>query len=252
MVFNMNFAIVEDLKSDLYHLVSLIRQNCEDRQDEVTFSCYLDAEAFLDEFRAGLFHAVFLDIVLGGATGIDAAWKVREVDERIPVIFITSEIGFSLESYGVHAMDYLLKPVSERAIGWCMERIRESLSAPASIDIRIRSGNGTTSRGTLLLDGLIYIESIRNGLLFHTNEGDVQARMSISDLVALLPDNGRFSECGRGLVVNLSHVLEISERGEISLSCGQQIFCSRRRIKEVKEAWSSWRIRELRKGTVYK
>ncbi|MCD8018938.1 MAG: response regulator, partial [Clostridiales bacterium] len=172
----MQIAIVEDLDSDFDLLAKRIRENCSINKENAEISRFRNAEEFLNGFRPGLYQAVFFDIILGGQTGIDAAWKVREADTHIPIIFTTTETGFSLESYGIHALDYLVKPVSSRALGWCMERLRESISTPAFIEIReIGKNSGAASR-LIFLDELVFAESIRNGILLHTSEGEVQSR----------------------------------------------------------------------------
>ncbi|MCD8018937.1 MAG: LytTR family transcriptional regulator DNA-binding domain-containing protein, partial [Clostridiales bacterium] len=74
----------------------------------------------------------------------------------------------------------------------------------------------------------------------------------MSELHNLLPKTSRFYECGRGLIVNFSHVTQISDSGEVLLSNNQKVYCSRRRIKDTVEAFTSWRSENLRKGTLYR
>ncbi len=127
----MHFAIIEDLAMDRDNLTNLIVRDCAAHGDEAEFSEYTNAEDFLADFRGGFCAAIFLDIMLGdGMDGIMAAKKVRGLDEEIPIIFTTTEHDFALESYDVHALGYLIKPVQVEKLSWCMERLRAATPPP--------------------------------------------------------------------------------------------------------------------------
>ena len=114
----MHFAIAEDLKIDQNHLIHLIQENLEKHGETAHFDCYESGEAFLEAFRPGLFNAVFMDIMLdrNGRNGIDTALELRKSAERLPIVFTTSERDYSLQGYRAHPLDYLLKPVEEKAL----------------------------------------------------------------------------------------------------------------------------------------
>ena len=75
----MHFAIVEDLAMDQEHLIRLIQENFKKHNETADFDCYESGEDFLEHFRPGLYHAVFMDIMLdqSGLNGIETAEKLR-------------------------------------------------------------------------------------------------------------------------------------------------------------------------------
>ncbi len=243
----MHFAIVEDLKSDQENLISHIRKDCAAHRENIDFSVYESGEAFLKDFRRGFCSAVFLDIMLKGElTGLDTAWKIRGTDEEIPIIFTTTERDFALESYGVHAMDFLVKPVQANALSWCMKRLRDVLAAPVVLTVRIILEDRTVTNRMIPLDEILYIESIRNGILLHVRKETLRSAQTYADIVRQLPDAGRFYECSRGLTVNFSFVSAIADNGEITLHTGDRIFCSRRKLKETIAAYDHYQFMALR------
>ena len=141
----MHFAIVEDLAMDQEHLIRLIQENFKKHNETADFDCYESGEDFLEHFRPGLYHAVFMDIMLdqSGLNGIETAEKLRSIAERIPLVFITSERDYSLQGYRVHPLDYLLKPVDANALSWCLDEIRTFLAEPAYIEIQACTWSGT-------------------------------------------------------------------------------------------------------------
>lgn len=246
----LHFAIVEDLPSDQEDLVRKITENLKAHGETAGFSCYESGESFLATFRPDCFHAVFLDIMLGkdGLNGFETAKQLRLTAERIPLIFTTSERDYSLDCYRVHPLDYLLKPVDERNLDWCLNEIRNSLSDPSYIEVSATAGQGQSSLRRILLDDILYAESQNHRLIIHTVEGDIAARLSFTEFMALLPDGGRFYLGGRGLLLNFSQVSSVDEEGMVHLKTGGEFFVSRRKKKETKEAFADYLFHCLRKG----
>ncbi len=239
----MHFAIVEDLKDDRENLNRMIRNICISKNRKAEISCFGSAEEFLERYRPGFCSAVFLKILFKNMSGLEAAKEVREIDEHVPIVFTTTDPSFSLESYRVHALDFLLKPVQPPQLAWCMERILK-LSPPLYIKVKeARSENGCRIR-SVLLDHLIYIETVKNGLLLHTTEGPILTAEGVTFLkmASLLPETGRFHSFCRGQLVNLSHVLTIDGSGAITLDNGQILYCSRRKIRQMQEAFADFQI----------
>ena len=59
-----------------------------------------------------------LDIEMPGVNGLDAADAIREADKDAVIIFITAfdEFDYAKRAISVHALEYLLKPVSEEEL----------------------------------------------------------------------------------------------------------------------------------------
>ena len=246
----MHCAIVEDLDSDRQYLMDLIRKNCSKNHEHVDFSCFNCGEFFLQGLHHGLYSVVFLDILLGenGISGIETALKMREFENRLPIIFTTTDPGFALEGYKAHPLDYLLKPIQEADLDWCLTELREHMAAPVFILVQENTGQGTFTPRTILLDQFLYAETVRHGLILHTLEGEIFTRMTFSQLAELFPRNGRFHVSGRGQLLNFSHVKTIYNDGRVLLKNGQSIFSTRRKAKDTQAAFSSYIFASLRQG----
>ena len=53
-----------------------------------------------------------MDIELKYMDGIRAAYKVREFDRRVLLLFVTNMVQFALEGYAVDATDFIVKPIT--------------------------------------------------------------------------------------------------------------------------------------------
>lgn len=62
------------------------------------------------------FDLAFLDIEMPGLNGIQLAKKLKSINPKIKVIFVTAYNNYALEAYRVHASGYITKPVNENKI----------------------------------------------------------------------------------------------------------------------------------------
>ncbi|HMT28272.1 MAG TPA: response regulator transcription factor [Bacteroidia bacterium] len=79
-----------------------------------------DGEAALNAFQNNQFNLCLLDVMLPKIDGFTLAQKIRAIDEKIPVIFITAKSlkEDKLTGYGLGADDYITKPFDEEELLW--------------------------------------------------------------------------------------------------------------------------------------
>ncbi|ADU32227.1 response regulator [Evansella cellulosilytica] len=93
------------------------------------FTSFDAAIADLNELKPDL---LFLDIEMPGENGIRAAERMTTIDENVDIVFVTAYDQYALEAFGVHAVDYLLKPVTKEKLEKSVAKIlkRRNISAP--------------------------------------------------------------------------------------------------------------------------
>ena len=235
----LHFILIEKLQADREKLQKLIQEDCRTQGRAIDFSNYESGESFLEHYQAGACDALFLDIRLNGISGITVAKKIRETDPRLPIIFTTKEPGFALEGFSVHAMEYLLKPLEAAKIFWCLEQLWENVPAPAFLTLAQIDGRGHSHPRTLSFDSILYGQYQNHAMEIHTKSDKFCSRLSFQSFTKLLPQNGSFFVCTRGLAVNLSHVEQVNAT-EILLSDGEKLPISRSRSQMARDAFSSW------------
>ncbi len=72
----------------------------------------------IEIFETKKFQIVILDIEMPGINGLEAAQKIRKMDNDCNIIFLTAfdEFNYAKKAITVRALDYLLKPSSEEEI----------------------------------------------------------------------------------------------------------------------------------------
>lgn len=120
-------------------------------------------------------------------SGIGPARKIWETEQCLPIIFTTTEPNFALDSYSVHAIDYLVKPLAADKASW---RLREYLSVPALLTLLKPSGQGYVSPVEIPLDDILYGQYGSHIMDVHTTQGVFCTRISFRDFTAELPQTG--------------------------------------------------------------
>ena len=70
--------------------------------------------------------ALFLDIQMPGATGLEVAVELEDCPHCPPVVFVTAFSEHAVRAFEAAAVDYILKPVSAERLARSLERLRES------------------------------------------------------------------------------------------------------------------------------
>ena len=92
--------------------------------------------------------ALFLDIQMPGATGMEVAAELADCRHCPPVVFVTAHSEHAVRAFEAAALDYILKPVSAERLARTLARLREgggrkaeSAGQPAS-RFPVRAGEG--------------------------------------------------------------------------------------------------------------
>jgi DNA-binding LytR/AlgR family response regulator len=89
-----------------------------------------DGPAVLEWLEAGgQADALFLDIEMPGASGLDVA---LELPKHLPVVFVTAYAEHAVKAFEAAALDYLLKPATAERLDVSLQRVRERLERGAA------------------------------------------------------------------------------------------------------------------------
>lgn len=192
-------------------------------------------DAAVEILRQQPVDLIFLDVQMPGGSGLT-------LFDRLPVeahvIFVTAWDRYAVRAFEVHALDYLLKPVSPERLGRALDRAREQRTAPAP---------EIPSDAPLAPDEIVCLPTATGMRFFRVREithltaaGDYVEVHLLSGPAVLsstplrtweerLPD--AFVRIHRSTVVNLDHVEGVSRSSggyTVQLAGGVQVAMSRR------------------------
>ena len=149
---------------------------------------------------------VFLDVQMPGFDGFEVLSRIA-ADHLPSVVFVTAYEWYALRAFGVHALDYLLKPIEHRRFQETLRRARAGLAAGADATaadrlrglLEARDADSEEPRVTdgpalrftvrdgeryvlLRVGDLDWVEADANYLRLHAADRTFKMRMTMSEL----------------------------------------------------------------------
>ena len=171
----------------------------------------IDALVFLHNEQVDL---IFLDIRMPHLTGTDFVKSLRNVPK---IIFTTAHKEYALDGYELDAVDYLLKPIRFdrflRAVSKAFPQKNEELNESSQLSFPQDKRNSQDfiylkadrKMIKVMLDEIIFIESARDYLKVHSDNGTIITRQTISSIEAMLSDN-EFIRIHRSYIISIKKI----------------------------------------------
>ena len=124
--------VIDDDRS----VIPLIRSAC--KHIDIEIHAAESAEEGLKFLKAHPTKVLLLDVMLPGISGLELFDRVRKIDERVPVIFMTAsgESETAIEAMKMGALDYLMKPLDVARVRALVEQaleIRRLMETPVEL-----------------------------------------------------------------------------------------------------------------------
>lgn len=167
-------------------------------------------ELLVEIEKGARFDILFLDIIMAGENGINTAKEIRQYDKEVRIIFLTSSTEYAVQSYGVGAFYYQLKPIKEERFFWLMDSAVNECKRARERGMILRCKSGITR---IALDRLEYCEVIGRTLVFHMeNKTVLESTGSMDELWSHLGQYENFLRSHRSFLINMEYVRSISYR----------------------------------------
>lgn len=198
-------AIVEDDRSSAEVLKRFLDRCTKENGTEFLVTVYGNGMEFLESYRPG-FDIVFMDIEMPLMDGMEAAKRLREIDRRVCLIFVTNMFQLAVKGYEVDAMDFVIKPIEYFNFSLKIKKAAAYCAGLASKDVCLQLKSGFKK---IKAEDIYYIESVGHNIVYHTNGGLLEVRGTMKDTEKLV-EGEHFSRCGNSYLVNLKYVSELS------------------------------------------
>lgn len=235
---HMRIAVCDDQQASCEQLVQALRAQAPACQPECFASGAALLQAAAQPGQPG-FDLVFLDVYMPGENGVEIAAELRRLCPRAAIVFATASREHAVEAFGVQALHYLVKPVTEqdiveifRRLGRLQNRARPTLTL----------GTGRDSR-TLYLDEIYYVKSVNHAKELYLTDGRlVRVWMLMEELEPLLGE--KFLKLNRSTIVNMDQIEQMGAAACI-LRDGTRLDFARRERAAVRAAYDSYLFDQL-------
>ena len=122
----MKIVILEDNKIELEEIKKTINIWSFDQDVHTNISTYHSGEEYFHQNQSFDYDTdlFLLDIEMGDINGITVAEKLRSMDFRGYIIFLTANREYVFEGYNVHAFHFLTKPLNKELFFKCLTEIQ--------------------------------------------------------------------------------------------------------------------------------
>lgn len=204
-------AVCDDDFSTLNEIHILLNQYRVKQNEEIVCELFHSPLELLDEIEKGKrWDILFLDVIMPGENGISTAREIRQYDETVKIIFLTSAPEFAAESYTVGAYFYQIKPVRAEDFFHLMDSVISACKKVQQSSLLLRCKNSITR---IDLERLEYCEVIGRTLLFHLENGTVlESNGSLDELCGKLAQYENFLRPHRSFLINMKYIRSISHK----------------------------------------
>lgn len=202
----MRFAICDDNFVHAHLLESCLIELLD---DNIECDIYQSGEALLDKIfnTDNRYDMLFLDIEMEGNNGIDTANAIREKDEKLLIIFVTSHSEYMKECFQCMPFRFMIKPVQQGELEEILKAARKKLArSKTTVGFKV---NKTMVR--LYTDDIIFCESTSHYITIHTKTEAYRVRMTMEQLDEMLPYPA-FCRVHRSFMVHFKYVKSIREQ----------------------------------------
>lgn len=189
---------------------------------------------------------LFLDIQLTDGSGFDL---FSSVDYSGKVIFITAYDEYALRAFEINAVDYLLKPVSEKRLKTAIERLKEarteeSLSIAVKLDYNDRlMVIHKKAVNFIKISQITHVTASREYCCIHASGGKTfLTSRTMNEWEERLPDQN-FCRIHRGTIINFDYIVKIDPgftgpAGVIIKDSDKPLTISRNYFRRLKQRYS--------------
>ena len=227
----LHVAICDDEENEIEYLKYAV-EDWAKKEDIITnIETYASAESFLFQYEeCKNYQILLLDVEMSGMSGIDLAKKIRQNQDNVEIIFITSHFEFIGVGYEVDALHYLVKPVKAGKMEEVLSKAKCKIEAGEPSIIIHYEGEVVK----LYEKEILYLESLSHYVTIYTKGKEYKIKANISTFAQKLSED--FYQTHRSYLVSLKHIMRIS-RDSVTLDNGRQVPLARGKYDQINRAY---------------
>ena len=147
---------------------------------------------------------VFLDIQMPTITGIQLS---KIVQDKVSIIFTTAYPQFALESYELHAVDYLLKPFEFERFYNAILKVKPASKKENSNtrDFLFIKTDGKNNFEKVYTEDILYLEGLKNYVSIHVGNQQIITYNTLKHFENELPKD-QFIKIHKSYIISISHI----------------------------------------------
>lgn len=223
----MKIIICDDNKKIIEQIDDFFEKYSEKYNTNFTLYRFYDAETMFEFYRNYIdIDIIFLDVVFNHSNGIEVAKKIRKINNRTRIVFISSFEKYAIQGYSVNADGYLLKPIKYIQFENELKQVVSKVHVEFHNFLWEKTDQGKI---VLNMDDICFIETYGRKTKIHTLDSEFVSCQKMQEYERKLL-NGQFYRCHAAYIVNMQFIQRIEENTAI-LKDGSKVLISKNRKK---------------------
>ena len=235
----LNIAVCDDEKYICDFLKKSILDCLAKADIDGSVTVFDDGQPLVDLYKQdkACFDLLFLDITMKKCDGMTAAKKIRAVDSKVMLVFVTASAEYVFSGYEVRAFRYILKPELLHGFTGVFKECLNELTKCDEERFTFQKASETVS---IPLRDSLYYESDKR-IITVKCPGEEFSFYEKLDVIEQQLKKQDFVRCHQSFLVNAKKITSVRV-SDLTLSNGEVLPISKRRAKETNEAFL-WAMR---------
>ena len=118
--------------------LKMLEQAVRQAKPDADITAFRKQSELLEQAKQGGCDIAFLDIHMRGMNGVELAKKLKEVNPKMNIIFVTGFSEYAGEAMNLHASGYIMKPVTAEEVSAELEDLRFPIEPKSDVLLRVQ------------------------------------------------------------------------------------------------------------------
>ncbi len=230
----MKIAVCDDSLQDREKIIS----NILDFQEKYSlqFFQFESGESLLQAYENGnSFDIVFLDVEMQHLNGIDVGRKIRALQKKVIIIFVSKYPQYAIPAYDCEPLYFITKPIEKNHFLQVFTKALEKHKLFHQFYVLQSKGQAHK----IPISDLIYVEICHKHIMFYTTYGVFETTQSTLKKVFITLQPHGFIQVHQAILVNPSYIRSIQDL-TITLNNNVQLAMSVRKKSDTLRAYANY------------
>lgn len=205
---------------------------------------FFDGAELTKQIEEGTFDydLIFLDIEMEEMDGMKTAYRIREKNQMVLLIFVTNYSNYALEAYAVHPFHFIVKPLEEEKVHSYFQQAYEVITA-GHFYFDYKSFR---EYHRILVNDIMYFQSEKRRVYIYLKDGTVRQYYDKLDAIQEIFKDTKadFWRIHQSLLVNSRYILH-KAFDHVELANGIKLSISEEKRKEINAHYIGNVVRQL-------
>lgn len=200
-------AVCDDERYLLRYLEECLYELGKSAGIQVDVECYEDGEDLVKAVEKGKrYDIIYLDVRMRYMDGLEAAYKIREIDRTVQMVYVTCYDRCMKETFRVAPIGFITKPIEKNEFE---ETFYYALKLVEEQDAYYRFRYMKSDYKVAICD-ILYFESKLRVAEIILQDGRLKEYRALNEIEkSLIQSKGRFLRVHKSYLVNYQHIIRI-------------------------------------------